>query len=485
MAPPGYLSSAAIETVLVLLNAAYPSFTSLIPLPEPSVEGQLMRAIRIRGGSGNRNGVLIVGGAHARELINPDALVGLAYKLCWAYDNQIGITLGGKQWSATDIRVLVDGLDIFIVPNMNPDGREFVRAVDDALHRWWRKNRSINADGTRGTDLNRNYDFLWPWIIGQTSGFPGAETYHGSAPFSEPETRNIRALLDQFPDITSFCDVHSYSELVLYPWGDDDSQSSDPSQNFHNPVWDGLRGIRGTGYAEYIPAADNSRFADIGNRMKAAIAAVRGRQYTVEPSVDLYPTSGVGHDYAYSRFFRVGAKRKVWGFAIESNTGNQGMEFGFQPPYDEALKVSLEVQSALIQLLTSSVCLVREVGQGIVTNDVLDALSEFRDLEMLERPRGRRWADLLEIHGEEVLGLLRSDRTAWQAAGKLLGRGAALVTNRHAAAAPKVDRALVAEIQRVMTRLEKLASPALKKAFKELRRDLRGAAGKTVAQILG
>ena len=147
--------------------------------------------------------------------------------------------------------------------------------------------------------------------------------------------------------------------------------------------------------------------------------------------------------------------------------------------------MSLEVQSGLIQLMLSSVCLVREVGRGIVTNDVLDALSEFRDLEMLESPRGRRWVDMLETHGEEVLGLLKSDRTAWQAAGKLLGRGAAIVAGRHGASPSKIDKALVTEIQRVMTRVEKSASPALKKSLQELRRDLGRVAGKTVAQILG
>ena len=482
MPPSGYLSSSAIETVLVLLNAAYPGFTQLVPLPETSVEGRLIRALRIRGGSGNRNGVLIVGGAHARELINPDALVGLAYKLCWAYDNHLGITLGGKQWSQTDVRAIVDGLDVFILPNMNPDGREYVRAPGGDP--WWRKNRGTNPDGTRGTDLNRNYDFLWPWIIGQTSSFPASDTYHGGAPFSEPETRNVRWMFGQFPDITSFCDVHSYSELILYPWGDDDSQSSDPSQNFLNPAWDGLRGIPGTGYAEYIPAADGSRFADIAARMRDAIQAVRGRAYTVEPSVRLYPTSGVGADYAYSRFFHVGGLRKVWGFSIESNRSNGDPQFGFQPPYAEALNVSLEVQSALIQLLLSSVCLVREVGKGVVTNEVLDALSAFRDAEMLESRRGRRWVDLLEAHGEEVLGLLKEDRAAFAAAGKVLARGAELVAGRQAATPRKVDRALVAEIGRLMARVEKRASPALRKAFAELRRDLRRVAGKTVAQIL-
>lgn len=146
--------------------------------------------------------------------------------------------------------------------------------------------------------------------------------------------------------------------------------------------------------------------------------------------------------------------------------------------------MSLEVQSGLIQLMLSSVCLVREVGRGIVTNEVLDDLSVFRDLEMLESRRGRRWVDLLETHGEEVLGLLSADRTAWQAARKLLARGAALVANRGAAAPPRIDRILVAEAQRLLARVDKQASPSLKAALKELGADVRRMAGKTVAQVL-
>ena len=202
-------------------------------------------------------------GHHARELINPDALVGLAYKLCWAYKNNIGITLGSTQWSADYIRTLVEGLDIFILPLLNPDGREYVRLYDQ----WWRKNRGFNADGSRGTDLNRNYDFLWQWSIGMTSSVPSSETYRGSAPFSEPETRNVRWLLDTYPNITGFVDVHSYSELVLYPWGDDNNQSADPTENFLNPAWDGMRGTGG-GYAEYISAADQTRFTNMANAVQ-------------------------------------------------------------------------------------------------------------------------------------------------------------------------------------------------------------------------
>jgi carboxypeptidase T len=484
MPPAGYMTSGAIEGVLVLLNATYPALTQLIPLPETSVEGRVIRALRIRAGGGDRNGVLLVGGTHARELINPDLLVGLAYKLCWAYDNKIGLTFGAKTWSATDIRLLVDGLDIFILPLLNPDGREYVRSPSG--DQWWRKNRGFNADGSRGTDLNRNYDFLWPWTIGNTSSAPSSDLYRGSAPFSEPETRNVRWLLDTYPDIDCFVDVHSYSELVLHPWGDDNNQSTDPAQNFLNPAWDGLRGTPGTGYAEYLPIADKTRFTDMGTKLRDAIAAVRGRTYTVEQGVDLYPTSGVSSDYAYSRFFHVGGKRKVWAYVVETNRLGPGgdWQYGFQPPYADALEVSKEVQSGLIQFMTSCLCVVHEIGKTLVSAEILDGLRNFRDVEMMEGARGRKWVDLLEMHGEEVLLLLSEDRPTWQAAGKILSGAATIVVGRERASPPKIERALVAQIQHLVARLEKRGSPSLRKALGDVRRDLRKVVGKTARQVL-
>ena len=102
----------------------------------------------------------------------------------------------------------------------------------------------------------------------------------------EPETRNVRALLDGYPHITGFVDVHSYSEVVLYPWGDDENQSTNPTKNFLNPAWDDLRGILGDAYREYIPAADHTKFMAMGNKIRDAIAAVRDRTYTVQQVFD-------------------------------------------------------------------------------------------------------------------------------------------------------------------------------------------------------
>lgn len=484
MPPSGYMTSAAIESCVVWLSTAYPAFTQLITLPEPSVEGNVIRGLRIRKGEGQRNGLLLVGGTHARELINPDLLAGLAFKLCWAYANKTGLTFGPKTYGATDVRLIVEALDVIIVPLINPDGRRHVESPTG--YQWWRQNRSYNANGSRGTDLNRNYDFLWQWTIGNTSSNPWAETYKGVAAFSEPETRNVRWLLDTYPNIACFADVHSYSELILFPWGDDDNQSSDPSQNFRNPVWDGLRGVSGSGYAEYIPAADQTKYVDVGGKLRDAISAVRGRTYTVEQSFDLYGTSGVSADYAYSRYFRPGANRKVWSFVIETNRigENNDWQWGFQPPYSEALRVIEEVQAGLIQFMLSCICVVREVGASVLSSVQLERLRRYRDIEMEETARGRRWAELLEAHGAELTALLSNDATARASAQRILERAAAVVSSVDEESPLRIDRRLAGQIERLAARLVDRASPELRRSLGRITRDLERVPGKDARSVL-
>lgn len=57
----------------------------------------------------------------------------------------------------------------------------------------WRKNRANQPRNVcRGVDLNRKYDFFGPSKIGTSS-----DVYKGAGGFSEPETRNVRWLIDR------------------------------------------------------------------------------------------------------------------------------------------------------------------------------------------------------------------------------------------------------------------------------------------------
>jgi carboxypeptidase T len=337
----GYLSEKGVETGLQHLVKKYNSISELITLPERTHEQRVSHAVRIASGKGTRPGVLFIGGVHARELINPDLLITFALNLCQAYVNGTGLNFGPKLYDSSTIKGIVDTLDVFIFPLVNPDGRAFVQSpMGDGM---WRKNRNPNSGlPCKGVDINRNYEFLWRSGIG-TSASSCTDIFKGNAAFSEPETRNVKHMIDTNNNIKFMIDVHSYSELVLYPWGDDDYQTEDQNMNFKNPQFDGQRGTPGDSmYKEYIPKKDLDWFKDAGMKIKDAISAVRGSTYSVQPGIGLYPTSGTAHDFAYSLNFVDTGNRKIMAYTVE--TAKE-----FQPTYSEALKVMSEVSAGLVE----------------------------------------------------------------------------------------------------------------------------------------
>ena len=133
---------------------------------------------------------------------------------------------------------LLDYNEIHILPQANPDGRKI---AEEGF--FWRKNRNPTngcADGTFGVDLNRNSGYRWG---GEgSSNNSCSQIYRGPAPESEPEVQAIEAyaasifpdqrgpgLNDAAPADTTgvFLTIHSYAELVLYPW----VWSNDPAPN--------------------------------------------------------------------------------------------------------------------------------------------------------------------------------------------------------------------------------------------------------------
>ena len=337
----GYLTADGIDAAIQYIARSYPSLVQTILLPHNTHEGRKCRAIKIRADNATpKSGILFLGGVHAREIVNPDTLVNLASNLCHAYSHEMGLTFGGKSYSASDVKQIVESLDVYIFPLVNPDGRAYVQALNGDV--WWRKNRNPNPDSEyAGVDLNRNYDFLWESGIG-TSSNPATEIYKGKQPSSEPETRNVIHLINNNQNIDCAMDVHSYSELILYPWGDDENQIKDPDMNFKNPSYDGHRGHPGDSiYQEYIHEKDLEWYESTGNRIRDAIAAVRGTVYEVQPSMKLYPTSATCHDFIYSLRYN-GTNRDIRAFTIETAKL-------FQPPYSEATNIMSEVSAGLLE----------------------------------------------------------------------------------------------------------------------------------------
>jgi murein tripeptide amidase MpaA len=287
---------------------------------------------------------------HAREWGGSDICVAFATNLLKSYAARVPLKYGNKSFTAAQVATILEKLDLFVFPDVNPDGKAFSQSTDPAGGRaqdfWWRKNRNPNAGlpgGTKGVDVNRNFGFLWSSGIG-TSPDPRSFTFKGQGAYSEPECRNVRHLLDTYPHIVYYVDVHSHGELILYPWGDEEEQTNDPTRNFLNPAFDGVRGVVGdSAYKEFISQADRARIRTLAREMNTALNAVRGRNYTVQQSVGLYPTSATADDYAFSRHQVDGALGRLYAFTIEF-----GQEF--VSPYAEMRNIIADVAAALTEL---------------------------------------------------------------------------------------------------------------------------------------
>ena len=352
-----------IGSALEWLANAYPQIAEVVRLPEATHEGQISTAIVI----GKRPlcpaaGVLITGGVHAREFGGPDICVYLAEDICRAYTAGGSLSYGKRTFDAATIRHMVERMGIVIFPCVNPDGVRYAHANPNLS---WRKNRnptssSPNAPNTIGVDICRNFDFLWDYKTafapaamwpGLASDLPGSNQFHGPKPFSEPETRNVRWLVETY-EISHYLDLHSHSGFVLYGWGDDDNQWIQPWQNFKGSAWNGKRGTIGGSYAEYMPLWDQWRMRGIAKAIGTAIEAVRGTLYGVHQSFRMpafgaasYATSGVSYDWAYSRHHVNSRLRKVSGFGIEFNTLNR-----FTITYQELQDMAPDVTAGLVQL---------------------------------------------------------------------------------------------------------------------------------------
>jgi len=199
----------------------------------------------------SKPGVLYIGNHHAREHLSNE--VPLLFAV-WLLDNR----------NDPEIKKHLDTLDIYIIPMLNPDGVE--HDVRRDKYNWYRKNMSVNSDGTFGVDLNRNYDERW--CQAGASKIPGAPTYCGAAPFSEPETKAVKRFIEARKNLKTLMSYHSYGSLVLYPWG-----------GIYTPV-------------------ENEKDRSVFEKMGKALAAPT--KYKAQQASDLYAATGDTCDWAYA-----------------------------------------------------------------------------------------------------------------------------------------------------------------------------------------
>ncbi len=399
-----YFNVVEVESALSGLATKYPGLTELITLPEITYEGRVCHALRIGTGSADsKDTALFIGGVHAREWGSCEICINFAADILEAYTLGTGLVYGYKSFTSAQIKAIIEGMHVVLFPLVNPDGRHYSQTKDSM----WRKNRNPVGSGCIGVDINRNFDFLWDFpnlfspdsaVKIHTSTNPCSDTYHGTSAFSEAETKNIRWLIDTCSRVRWFIDLHSYSELILYPWGDDQNQAKDFSMNFMNSDYNNIRGIKDDEiYKEYINHDDNINLLKLAKKLRNAIHEVRRKYYKIKQSFDLYPTSGTSDDYIYSRHITDPDKKTIYSFTIEWGTQ-------FQPPWSEMEKIIFDVTAGLIELCTE--------GQNLSYKKQNDCFDVYRDLTwvwqiivgaLLITPRGS-WCIKCGIQNPGYLG---------------------------------------------------------------------------------
>jgi carboxypeptidase T len=229
--------------------------TSLFSIGK-TIEGRDIWCLRINSSAKGETpsakpGAFFMGNLHAREHLTAEVTLLLGV---WLLEHR----------NDADVKKYLSTLDIYIAPMANPDGAEF--DIKNGSYQYYRKNMAKNSNGSRGVDLNRNFD-SW-WCESGASTYPGSDTYCGPKAFSEPESQHIKRFFETRRNLKTHISFHSYASEILYPWGGSEEEVAD------------LR--------------DRKAFVKIATEM--------GKLTNYEPrkSSDMYVATGDSADWAYA-----------------------------------------------------------------------------------------------------------------------------------------------------------------------------------------
>ncbi|MFB9903222.1 M14 family metallopeptidase [Allokutzneria oryzae] len=309
----GYHNYAEMTAELRKAESDFPNIAKVSSIGK-SHEGREIWAIKISDNVGtdeNEPEVLFNCNIHAREHLTVEMCLRIVKRFTTGY--------------ATDpaIKKVVDSRVIWVVPSVNPDGAEYDIATGQ--FRSWRKNRQ-----TQSTDINRNFGYKWG-CCGGSSGSSGSETYRGPSAFSAPETQRVRDFVNSRvvggkQRITANIDFHTYSELVLWPFG----YTKDDT-------------------APGLNADEQKTFSTLGRQM----AQTNG--YTPQQGSDLYVTDGDITDWLWGQ-------HKIWTYTFEMYPSEGGVG-GFYPKDTVIERETARNDKAVDLLLSYADCVPRVIGK--------------------------------------------------------------------------------------------------------------------------
>ncbi|RMF58697.1 MAG: T9SS C-terminal target domain-containing protein [Calditrichaeota bacterium] len=288
----GYYNFNEVVQELDSMRILYPDLVSARQSIGQSIEGRDIWMVKISDNPDIDEGepeILYTALHHARE---PQSMATIMYFMYYVLEAYNDPGHPDHDW----VVFLLENRELYFIPVVNPDGYVYVEQQD----LYWRKNRRNNGDGSFGVDLNRNYGYQWGYDNVGSSPDPYSSTYRGTGPFSEPETQAIRDFCNAH-EFQLALNYHSYSNLLIYPWG----------------------------YINQL-TPDANLFIDLAVDM----TQYNGYTHGNAPSL-LYPVNGEANDWMYGE---QSTKEKIFGMTPEVGSAFDG----FWPPIDRIFPLAQE-----------------------------------------------------------------------------------------------------------------------------------------------
>ncbi|XP_044212600.1 carboxypeptidase A1-like [Thunnus albacares] len=278
-----------------MLVAENPHMVSKLVIGQ-SYEGRPLNVLKFSTGGTNRPAIWIDTGIHSREWVTQASGTWFAKKIVTDYGRDPALT------------AILDNMDIFLEIVTNPDGYYFTHNTN----RMWRKTRKPNRGSSCvGVDPNRNWNAGFGGA--GASGNPCSETYRGPSAHSESEVKSIVDFVRSHGNIKAFISIHSYSQMLLYPYG----------------------------YTR-TPARDQVELHNLAKRAITDLASMYGTRYRYGSIITtIYQASGGTIDWTYDQGIK-------YSYTFElRDTGR----YGFILPANQIIPTAQETWLALMTIM--------------------------------------------------------------------------------------------------------------------------------------
>jgi len=264
---------------------------------------------------GSKLGVMTYSQEHAREWQTPLVNLETAHRLLYNYKTD------------AETKKIVNNLDIFIIPTVNPDGQLY-SYYDAAFQRKNMTNycgpgdpNDFNARNAWGVDNNRNYDegSLFDGYNGASTSCTSA-TFAGPNELSEPESMNVDWVPATYDNIKFAMNIHSSGNYFMWSPG---AYITPGRETLPRPS---------LGTEDYFFAASKDILTEIETWRGLTVSPAR-----TGPIADvLYSAAGNSGDMLYYKH-----DLYAWNFEVGTS---------FQPEWDEAYNQMMEFSNGVIEL---------------------------------------------------------------------------------------------------------------------------------------